>query len=93
MAERLADRGADVVIHDRTWDAPSQFGEAPDLGMAMSDVEALLQYTDKRRIGWAAWIFDSKGPPALLASRDGTPTVPYGATVKAAMLTTPAVPP
>ena len=70
-----------------------EFGEAPDLGMAMSDVEALLEYTDKRRIGWAAWIFDSKGPPALLASRDGTPTVPYGATVKAAMLTTPAVSP
>ncbi len=32
MAERLAERGADVVIHDRAWDAPAQYGEAPDLG-------------------------------------------------------------
>jgi cellulase (glycosyl hydrolase family 5) len=70
-----------------------EFGEAPDLGMAMSDVEALLRYTGKRRIGWAAWIFDSEGPPTLLASRDGTPTIPYGLAVKAAMMTTPPVPP
>jgi hypothetical protein len=70
-----------------------EFGEAPDLGMAMSDVEALLRYTAKRRIGWAAWIFDSEGPPTLLASRDGTPTVPYGMAVKAAMATTRPVPP
>jgi hypothetical protein len=70
-----------------------EFGEAPELGMAMSDVQALLRYTDERRIGWAAWIFDSKGPPVLLASRDGTPTIPYGLAVKAAMMTTPRVPP
>jgi hypothetical protein len=70
-----------------------EFGDAPELGMSMSDVKALLRYTDERRIGWAAWIFDHKGPPTLLASRDGTPTIPYGRAVKAAMLTTPPVPP
>lgn len=32
MAERLADRGANVVLHDREWNAPSEYGEAPDLG-------------------------------------------------------------
>jgi Cellulase (glycosyl hydrolase family 5) len=68
-----------------------EFGDAPDIGMTMADVKALLRYTRKRKIGWAAWIFDSKGPPALLASRDGTPTVPYGATVRDEMLTTPHV--
>jgi 3-oxoacyl-[acyl-carrier protein] reductase len=33
MAERLASRGASIVLHDREWDAPSQYGEATDLGM------------------------------------------------------------
>jgi Cellulase (glycosyl hydrolase family 5) len=70
----------------------SEFGEAPDLGMAMSDVHSLLRYTCKARIGWAAWNFDDKGPPALLASRDGTPTIPYGVAVKAAMMATRLVP-
>jgi hypothetical protein len=64
----------------------SEFGDAPDLGMTMSDVNDLLRYTRRARIGWAAWNFDAYGPPALLASRDGTPTVPYGAAVKAEML-------
>ena len=32
MAERLAELGADVAIHDLTWTAPAKFGEAPDLG-------------------------------------------------------------
>ncbi len=65
----------------------SEFGHAPDLGMAMSDVNSLLRYARKARIGWAAWNFDAKGPPALLASRDGTPTIPYGLAVKVAMMT------
>src|ERR1700691_5454699 len=32
MAERLAELGADVAIHDRSLTAPAKFGEAPDLG-------------------------------------------------------------
>jgi 2-hydroxycyclohexanecarboxyl-CoA dehydrogenase len=32
MAERLAELGADVAIHDISWTAPAKFGEAPDLG-------------------------------------------------------------
>jgi Cellulase (glycosyl hydrolase family 5) len=70
-----------------------EFGDAPAIGMTMDDVVALLRYTREREIGWAAWIFDVKGPPTLLASRDGTPTVPYGATVRDELLTTPPVPP
>ena len=31
MAERLAELGADVAIHDLTWTAPAKYGEAPDL--------------------------------------------------------------
>jgi hypothetical protein len=70
-----------------------EFGDAPALGMTMPDVVALLRHAREHGIGWAAWIFDSKGGPELLASRDGTPTVPYGATVKEEMSTTPPVPP
>jgi 3-oxoacyl-[acyl-carrier protein] reductase len=32
MAERLAELGADVAIHDIDWTAPSKYGEATDLG-------------------------------------------------------------
>jgi 3-oxoacyl-[acyl-carrier protein] reductase len=32
MAERLAELGADVAIHDLTWTAPAKFGEVADLG-------------------------------------------------------------
>jgi len=31
MADRLAELGADVAIHDLTWNAPAKYGEAPDL--------------------------------------------------------------
>src|ERR1700722_6131123 len=31
MAERLAELGADVAIHDITWTAPAKYGEAPEL--------------------------------------------------------------
>src|SRR3954464_8102757 len=33
MAERLADLGADVAIHDLDWTAPAKYGEAADLGV------------------------------------------------------------
>src|SRR5271155_5853294 len=32
MAERLAELGADVAIHDLIWTAPAKYGEAADLG-------------------------------------------------------------
>jgi len=31
MAERLAELGADLAIHDLSWTAPAKYGEAPDL--------------------------------------------------------------
>ena len=32
IAHRLAELGADLAIHDLTWDAPAKYGEAADLG-------------------------------------------------------------
>lgn len=41
MAERLAKRGANIILHDREWEAPSQYGEADNLGDVVKDFEAL----------------------------------------------------
>ena len=39
MAERLAELGADVAIHDIDWTAPAKYGEAPDLGAVAKEME------------------------------------------------------
>jgi 3-oxoacyl-[acyl-carrier protein] reductase len=39
MAERLAELGADVAIHDMDWNAPAKYGEAPDLGSVAKEME------------------------------------------------------
>jgi len=39
IAERLAELGADVVIHDLDWNAPAKYGEAPDLGAVAKEME------------------------------------------------------
>jgi 2-hydroxycyclohexanecarboxyl-CoA dehydrogenase len=39
VAERLAELGADVAIHDLDWQAPAKFGESTDLGAVAKDVE------------------------------------------------------
>jgi NAD(P)-dependent dehydrogenase (short-subunit alcohol dehydrogenase family) len=44
MAERLAELGADVAIHDLTWTAPAKFGEAQDLGAV---AEAIARHGGK----------------------------------------------
>ncbi len=41
MARRLAEMGADVVLHDLSWDAPAKYGEAADLGIGVAAIEAL----------------------------------------------------
>jgi 3-oxoacyl-[acyl-carrier protein] reductase len=41
MAWRLAQRGADVALHDLSWDAPAKYGEAADLGAAQKRFAAL----------------------------------------------------
>ncbi len=33
MAEKLASRGANIVLHDKEWDAPAQYNEAANLGV------------------------------------------------------------
>lgn len=40
IAHRLAARGANVAVHDLSWDAPSRYGEAADLGEVVRQVEA-----------------------------------------------------
>ena len=37
MAERLAARGANILLHDKGWEAPSQYQEAADLGEVEQD--------------------------------------------------------
>ena len=38
MAERLAEFGADVAIHDISWTAPAKYGEAPDLDAVAKEI-------------------------------------------------------
>ena len=38
MAERLAELGADVAIHDLTWTAPAKYGEAADLDAVAKEI-------------------------------------------------------
>jgi NAD(P)-dependent dehydrogenase (short-subunit alcohol dehydrogenase family) len=39
MAERLAELGADVAIHDLDWNAPAKYDEAADLGAVAKSLE------------------------------------------------------
>ena len=39
MAERLAELGANVAIHDIDWTAPAKYGEAADLGVVAKEME------------------------------------------------------
>jgi 2-hydroxycyclohexanecarboxyl-CoA dehydrogenase len=41
MAKRLAQMGADVVVHDLSWDATAKYGEAKNLGEVVKEIEAL----------------------------------------------------
>lgn len=41
MARKLAGRGADLVLHDLSWDATGKYGEASDLGAVIKEFEAL----------------------------------------------------
>ncbi|HEV7277158.1 MAG TPA: SDR family oxidoreductase [Devosiaceae bacterium] len=41
MARKLAARGADLVLHDLSWDATGKYGEASDLGEVIKEFEAL----------------------------------------------------
>ena len=41
MATRLAQRGANVAVHDLSWDATAKYGESADLGVMQKKIEAL----------------------------------------------------
>jgi 2-hydroxycyclohexanecarboxyl-CoA dehydrogenase len=40
MAKRLAEMGADVVVHDLSWDETAKYGEASNLGEMVKQIEA-----------------------------------------------------
>jgi NAD(P)-dependent dehydrogenase (short-subunit alcohol dehydrogenase family) len=41
MATRLAQMGADVIVHDLSWNETAKYGEAKDLGEVVKSLEAL----------------------------------------------------
>ncbi len=41
MARKLAAKGADIVLHDMTWDAAAQYGEAANLGESAKRIEEM----------------------------------------------------
>lgn len=41
MARKLAARGADVIVHDLSWEATSKYGEAANLGDVVKQIEAM----------------------------------------------------
>jgi 3-oxoacyl-[acyl-carrier protein] reductase len=41
IAARLAERGANVALHDLDWTAPAKYGEAPDLGAVAARISEL----------------------------------------------------
>lgn len=41
MARKLAAKGADIVLHDMTWDATAKYGEAENLGASARRIEAM----------------------------------------------------
>jgi NAD(P)-dependent dehydrogenase (short-subunit alcohol dehydrogenase family) len=41
MARKLAEMGADVIVHDLSWEAAAKYGEAENLGVMVRAIEAL----------------------------------------------------
>ncbi len=41
MARKLAARGADVIVHDLSWDECAKYGETPNLGEVVKQIEQL----------------------------------------------------
>ena len=80
MARRLAEMGADVAVHDLTWDAPAKYGEAENLGAVATELQALGVRTAAvtGNIGDAAAVAKMKseieaalGPVAILVNCAG----------------------
>ena len=59
MAERLAELGADVAIHDMDWTSPAKYGEAADLGAVVAELQ--------RRGGRVAAVTGNIGDPVAVA--------------------------
>ena len=65
----------------------------PQARLSAADTETLMAILRERGISWTAWVFDSEGPPVLLSSRSTmAASAPYGESVRAEMLATPALP-
>jgi NAD(P)-dependent dehydrogenase (short-subunit alcohol dehydrogenase family) len=41
MARKIAARGADIVVHDLSWDATGKYGEAGNLGEVVKQIESM----------------------------------------------------
>ena len=41
MARKLAAKGADVIVHDLSWEATSKYGEAANLGEVVKQIEGM----------------------------------------------------
>lgn len=41
MARKLAEMGANVIVHDLSWEAPARFGEHKDLGEVVGHIEGM----------------------------------------------------
>jgi len=41
MARKIAAMGADVIVHDLSWDAPAKYGESKDVGDAVKQIESM----------------------------------------------------
>ena len=80
MADRLASLGADVVLHDLDWTAPSKYGEAADLGAVEAEFAShgVRTMTVTGNIGDADAVDSMKreieerfGPPHILVNCAG----------------------
>ena len=66
MAERLAERGANIILHDRSWDAPSQYGEGANLG----EVEKAFAHFGVKTLAVIGNIGDAAAVAAMKAKID-----------------------
>lgn len=67
MARKLAARGADLVLHDLSWEATGKYGEASDLGAVIKEFEAL----GTRTMGVTGNIGDRDAVAAMRAEIEG----------------------
>ena len=76
MAKRLADRGATVVLHDISEEAPAEFGESASLADAVRKAGAAMAVVgniadENAVISWRKSIEETVGPVTILVNAAG----------------------